>query len=532
MRHDWLLGMPDCSWQEQWDWANERLAADPVAAAISDEEAEEFLAVSFMVRFMGPGMRVKLSRAFGARLPAGGEKALRLNTVAILRKWKEPKTRELLVWLVPNTGFGRWPAPAEHPEAWTEQLFYDAYHDNLNIVWLVRARRYLGKADDLSGWFDSLASWAEKQYRLWLHIGRIALRRIVYPEAATPKREVAAAVLPQATVADLRQKDKLTGTLRHDVRGMERDRKQLKARARRAEQEAQVSLSQARGEVAAARRVLIQRVATHGQELAAQARRFELELKLLQQRLNSARQEFVQSLTSLANARRNILEGRGVTVTGCQGNEELCRLLIEGLGGSYRPEGGELVLSASAGLAGIERALRDWALQKVLIKCDGLYRRKEGRYGVALSGVRVHVGGDVIFQDTRVVSCGPSAGSLMAEYGAVAMALHWLLSVAPPPGAQVVIWSDCRSLLSRLRRRLVRRKLGCVALDAIVRRATRILQKRGNHVQFRWVPRDEVHAVDRLCDKAYRDLRWYHRRGSKPRAPLRDFLRSTLPVVV
>lgn len=532
MRHDWLLGTPRVRLRELEQWLAERLAADPAAAAISDAEAEEFFAVSYMVRGMPPEMRRKVALAVGARVFGGGEKAMRLSTIAILRKWKEPKARERLVWLIPNTTFTPWPIVADRPEAWTEELFAAAYEQYVNVVWLVRICRYLGKADDLSGWLNRLSDTAEAEYKAWLDAARLTLRRIVYPDAAPPQTTAAASSM--ATVAELREKERETGALRHDLRRLERDRRQLKKRARREEHEAKAMLSQARGEVAAARRALTAQRAAHEQELAALARRFEQEMRLERQRLAAARQEFVQAMTALADGGKGkVLAGRRITLTDCQGDEQTFRLMVESLGGACVPGGGEVALSAASGLAALERELRDLALQQVLIQCDGLYRRKEGRHGIAVAGMQVVVGGQVLRRETGVVSCGPWAGSLMAEYGALALALNWLISIGLPHGAQVVIWSDCRSLISRLRRTQgVKRKRGCITLDAGVRRAIRKLRQQGCALQIRWVPRDEVEAVDRLCDSAYRGLRWYHRRGSRPKAPLRAFLREGVPRIV
>lgn len=523
VRHDWLWGVPLSGLKEQREWVDKRLAEDPVAAAISDAEAEDFFAVSYVLRYMGPSTAQRMWRVFGVRVSGGGEKAMRFGVVSVLRQWKVTKSRELMLYMLPNLGFPQYPDPAEHPDWWTEELFYEAYHDRANIVWLVKVRRHLGKTDDLPAWFRTLGDWVEEEYRLILDVARLTLRRLVYPHLA-PGREVAAAA--QATLADLREKDRLSGTLRQDVRRLEQDRKQLKERARRAEQRVKAMLSQARGEVAAARRSLKELPASQQQELAGRARVFEQELNLVRNQLSWEYQEFKPELAPLW---ADLLHGRKVTVVEAQGIEPFCRLLVESLGGTWAPEGGGVELSAAGGLAALERELRSLALQRVLIQCDGLYRRKEGRHGVAVAGFQARAGDQIIWRDARTVSCGPLAGSLMAEYGAVVMALNWLVSVSPPPSAEIVIWSDCRALLSRLRRtRGVRRKAGCVSLDAAVRRAVRALRRQGCAVQFRWVPRDEVEVVDRLCDRAYRGLTWYHRRGSKPRVPLKEFFTAQM----
>lgn len=527
MQYDWLLGLPKASWAEQKQWVAERLAEDPAAAAISDEQAELFFAAAHMVRFMGFGTRAAVARALGVRLHGGGEKSVRMSTVAMLRRWKDRTARNLMIMMITNCAFPNWPDPVTHPDFWTEEAFDSAFHHGVNIVWLVRLRRHLGMADNLSEWFASLADWAEDEYRIWLDTGRLTMRRLVYPDQAAPVRQTAAAL--QTTMAELREKDQLTGGLRSDMRRLERDRKTLKQRTREAALKAKASLSQARGDVTAARRSLSERPRAQREELEAQARRFEHDLRLLRQLLDSARQEFARALTEATGPGRAVLEGRRITVTDCQGQEESCRLLVESIGARWVPDGGEVVLSAAGGLVALERSLRDLALNEVLITCDGLYRRKDGRHGVAISGVQVQVSGVVIYQESSVVNCGPCAGSLMAEYGAVALALSWLRAASPPPEANLVVLSDCKSLLRRLRRKEgVKRKRGCMTLDTMVRRSVRLLQSRGNEVQFRWVPRERVEVVDRLCDRAYRELRWYHRRGSKQRWPLQEFVRSAL----
>ncbi|MFZ5825872.1 MAG: hypothetical protein ACOY94_16365 [Bacillota bacterium] len=526
MQHDWLLGLPRATWAEQEAWIAERFAADPAATAISDEEAEGFFAVTYLLRFMAPEMRARMWRAFGVKVSGSGPKAIRMGVIAILRKWKEPKLRQLLLRLIPNCGFPKWPDPAMNPKVWTDEMFQKAFDEQVNIVWLVQVRRHLGEIGDLSEWLNSVAPDAERVYWFWLNVSRLTLRRIVYPQEV-PNNSVAAAV--QVDAEELRARNQQTGALRQDLRRLEQDRKQLRAKAHRAEQRAKEILSQARGEVAAARRALKERRTAHEQELAAQARRFEQEIKVEHIRLAGAREQYLRELAEITPGRGwKLLRGRSIAVSDCpEGTEEAYRALIESLGGRFVIEGGNVTYSAARGLPALEHDLRNLALQKVVIRCDGLYRRKEGRHGIAVAGLHVDAGGEIIYEDARVVSCGPLAGSLMAEYGAVLMALRWLLSACPPPGAKITIWSDCRALLGRLRKeRGVRRKPGCVTLDTTLRRAVRQLRTRGCEVQFRWVPRDEVHVVDRLCDRTYRELTWYHRRGSRPRASLRAFLQS------
>ncbi len=525
VRYDWLYGFPHLSWDELEVWVKEQMEAVPEAAQISDDEAEAFFCVAFMLRTLAPLMRQKVLRVAGLYKKANGEtkgpKWIRTSTLAILRRWKDSFLREHLVRLIPNLTFDGMPFPADNPELWTDEYMAERYDNRLNIVWIVRIRRYLGRTEDMTEFLNELSDWAEQEYRIFMDIGRLALRRIVYPDQAAAAPVAAAA---QATVQELRRKEKQAGRARQDVRRLEKDSKELKRQARKVEREVLAQISQARGEVGAARRALREQPDTFERERAALAARFEQDWKILTQQIEGAEQEFRKVI---ASTRWNVLAGRRITVTDCGESEPLCRLLVESLGGTYQPEGGEVVLSAAEGLPALDRALRNLALSRILIVTDGLYRRKEGRYGVAVAGLQVYVGRAVIHTQTAVVNCGPRAGSLMAEYGALVMALRWLERVKPPPGADVEIRSDCKTMLSRLRlSKGIKEKAGCMTLDALARRSLRRLEKAGAPVRLKWVPRDQVEVVDRLCDKGYRELRWYHRRGSQPRVPLREFLET------
>lgn len=144
VRYDWLFGMPMTSWEGLNRWIAERLAADPEAAAISDDEAEAFFCAAYMVRWMGPDFRASTARAFGVRLSGSGPKSIRLSTLAILRKWKDAQLRNLLIYLIPNSAFGAMPIPSDHPERWTDDYMRQLYRDRINIVWLVRTQ--IGRA--------------------------------------------------------------------------------------------------------------------------------------------------------------------------------------------------------------------------------------------------------------------------------------------------------------------------------------------------------------------------------------------------
>ncbi|MDB4896304.1 MAG: hypothetical protein JWN15_2566 [Firmicutes bacterium] len=527
-QQDWLFALPRAEINAQERIVAAWLAADPAAAAIPDAEAELFCAAAYMVRYFDGGYWTKLCRVANVPVSHTGPKAKRRATLMILRRWKDATVRTFLTDLIPRCGMGAFPDAATQAHRLTDECFARAYQDGLHIMWMIHVRRYLGKARGLQKWLKSLDSFAPRQYKLWLSVGRLTLRRIVYPELGPDRaaQEAAAAVQPELA-DELRTKDRQSGALRQNVRRLQQDRRHLKDRARRAEQEARTLLTQARGEVAGAHRALKAQWAAQERELAELARKQAGELATLRARLVGARDEFARTLASVvATGPVDLLRGRTVTVDGPSADQGLHRLLVESLGGTV---GDGVTIPAWAGFAAFDRQLRSLALERVLIKCDGLYRHREGRAGIAISGFQVHIGDEAAFRASKVVCCGPSAGSLMAEYGAAAMALGWLFAGDPPPGAQVEIWSDCKTMLSRIRRpHPARRKQGCITLDRTVRRLISLLTKRGCDVRLRWVPRDEVYAVDRLCDEAYRAQLWYHRPSRRPHVPLRAFL-ATVP---
>jgi ribonuclease HI len=300
---------------------------------------------------------------------------------------------------------------------------------------------------------------------------------------------------------------------------------------RRAELQAKAILAEARGEVEAARKALLEEQAGWARTLADQMRQFDLQAADLQREIAAARAAFIGSLAALAagTGAARPLDGRTFTLPDPQpADSEACRLLAESLGAALVPAGGERLPGPAENLTDLERRLRQAALQDVLIKCDGLYRRKADRPGIAVSAFEVHARGQVICRGGNVTCSGRAAGSLMAEYGAAAMALRWLYAAGLAPGSRAEIWIDCRPLVLSLRRKHAgQRKRGCVQLDRAAKRLLHALHLRGCAVEIRWVPRDEVYAVDRLCDLVYREAAWYHRRrNSVYNVPLRRFLRS------
>jgi ribonuclease HI len=530
MNFNWLFSTPPPgSYDEQRAHIRAAVAADPTAAAIGDDEAETFMCAAFLLGSYRPSGAVNLFRAVGIPPALHGPRSFRRAVLMTLRRWRDDRVRNLLTSLIPNVGIGRFPDVAEQGEYWTEEAFVEAYESGLNLVWLVRVKRYLGAPDDWEEWLDSISPWAPDHYRALLDVGRLTMRRLVYPDRLRhwPAQQAAAALQPEL-VESLREKDRISGSLRQGVRQAEQTRKALRRQLKRREQESRELLAQARGEVNAARRALADRCKAQERELQEQARQFEGRLAALREQLAAERRAFVERLAGLP--RVDVLGGRPVWVEADAGlDPEACRLLVESLGGRLAADGPAVTLSGQGGFVGLERQLRDLALQQVQIRSDGLCRRKEGRPAIAASGFVARLGAGATLELGSVTCCGPAASSLMAEFGALAMALAWLVRAGAPRGARVEIWSDCRVMLSRLRQpQACRWTRGCVTLDRRVRSLLWQLDRRGVSVTLKWVPRDEVDAADRLCDRTYRAAAWYHRRGGSYKAPLKAFLRETV----
>lgn len=529
MRKDWFFPIPEGDFDTQEMLSAQWLAADPVACTISDEEAETFFTSAYVLQRYAWNEVPRIWRRLGVKVSYTGPHTVLRGNVLALRQWKRPSGRRLLVSLITHSKPHGFPAPTTHGDEWTEELFNQAWADGFNLLWLIQTRRYLGKASALSTWMQQLGPKAEQSYRIHVNVARIWLRRIVYPTAEIGHaQDQVAAALQESLTEDLREKDMLSGILRKDVRRLEQDRRRLRKAARRAEHEARQAVLQARGEVRVARRDFKIRLAALERERLAQSQRLEREIAALRQEIAAVRLDFVRHFSDrAAEAPPRVLAGRTFMVSGSAANREIYRVLVESYGGILVETGGTFVIPASASMSDVERTLRSLAIQNVLIKCDGLYRRKGGRPGIAMAGFQVHLGKVEAGMKSAVVCCGPVAGSFMAEYGAIVMALSWLLKIGPAPGAEAEIWSDCKWMLQWIDGRRPRpNRLGCATLHGMVQRLMRRLKRQGCKVVLRWVPREKVHDVDRLCDRAYHGVKWYHARYGRPRSPLSVFLRK------
>ncbi|MDF2629179.1 MAG: hypothetical protein K0R39_3010 [Symbiobacteriaceae bacterium] len=540
---DWLLVLPQAdSWSEKAQKARQMVTADPVAAAIPEEEAAWFYVMADMLRYASREKQVRWIRRFGLRLDSPSEPNVRRGLRMVLRLWRqEPRRSQVIEW-AKGISYPKYKNAAGR-DFWTAERFTEALADEeIDITWICGVARELGVLTEAGAFLEAHgADGRIDEYRYCCDVGRLTMRKVVYPESEkrpAQQEETAAAVQAAAeALTDLAEKERKTSALRQDVRRLERDRKLLKEQNRRLTQEQKAEVSQARGEVAAAERELREFQAAHRAALAEQERRFQAEMAAIAKQIREAREEY--ALTLREQRVVPLLAGRTVRVVGAEGDLTAPRAQVETLGallagapGPGAAPGDEptATVDASGGLAALERQLRSLALGEIHIKCDGNWRKKMGRFGISSAAFEVLQGGRSIYQEGRPVSCGPLTSPVMSEYAAIIMALNWVARARPAARSRILIWSDCKYLVDHINGTTsLERQRGCATLDRHLLRLLRRVERMGYPVTLTWVPRANVHAMDRLCAATYYRTTWYHRRekGAKwPTLPLEQFLRE------
>jgi ribonuclease HI len=534
---DWLLVGPQApTWPEGAQKARELVAADPVAAAIEEEEAARFYAIADMVRFAARDHQVRWIRQFGLRLDGPSEPNVRRALRMLLRQWRQETKREAMVRWGQRVCYDNYENAGAGPDYWTAERFTQALADReIDIVWVCNVARDLGVLTDATAFLEAHGA-AERvdEYRYWCDVGRLTLRKLVYPEPenAQVQQETAAAAAPVSaeSLSSLAEKERTTSALRQSVRRLERDRKRLKEQNRRLTKKQMAEVSQARSEVAAAERELRELQAAHAAALAGRESQFEQEKAAIEKQIAEARAAYARTLRELRVA--PVMAGRSVQVVGATGDPLALQAQVESLGGRIAQPGEKAtaIVDGGGGHAALERQLRSLALGDIHIKCDGNWRRKMGRHGISNAAFEVLREGRSIYQEGRPVCCGPLTSPIMSEYAAIIMALSWVLRVRPAAGSRVLVWSDCKFLVDHVngRWRLAPER-GCAMLDHLLGRLLRRAERLGYRVMITWVPRANVHDVDRLCAATYYATAWYHRvkKGVKaPTLPLEQFLRT------
>lgn len=536
---DWLLVDPQApTWPERVQKAQEMVAADPVAAAIAEDEAALFYMLADMVRFADRDHQVRWIRYFGVRLDSASEPDVRRGLRTMLRLWRQESRREQFIrWERANSYDGYKNASAGL-EYWTAERFTEALADlGINPLWVCIVARDLGILTDATAFLEAHgAAKRVDEYRYWCDVGRLTMRKLLYPapDDAPARHETAAAAAPATAelLSDLAAKERTASALRQSVRRLERDRKLLKEQNRRLTKAQRAEVSRAQGEVAVAERELREFQAAHAAAMTERERQFEREKTAVEKQITEVRAAFARMLKEQRVA--PVLAGRAVQVMGAKGDLTTVRAQVESLGARFVAPGAatEAVTTVDAGdgHAALERQLRNLALGSIHIKCDGNWRRRMGRHGISNAAFEVLHDGRSIYQEGRPVCCGPLTSPVMSEYAAIILALSWVLRARPAARSQVLIWSDCKFLVDHVngRRRLDRTR-GCAMLDHLLVRLLRRAERMGYRVNITWVPRAHVHDMDRLCAATYYAATWYHRwkkEDKAPSLPLEQFLRS------
>ena len=536
---DWLLVGPQVStWPEGAQKARELVAADPVAAAIAEAEAARFYVLAEMVRFAERDRQVRWIRRFGVRLDGPSEPNVRRALRTLLRQWRQERSREWMVRWEQSIVYDNYKNASAGPDYWTAERFTQALADReIDIVWVCNVARDLGVLTDATAFLEAHGA-AERvdEYRYWCDVGRLTLRKLVYPEPENVQvqQETAAAAAPVSaeSLSSLAEKERTTSALRHSVRRLEQDRKRLREQNRRLTKQQMAETSRARAEVAAAERELREFQAAHAAALAGRERQFEQEKAAIEQQIAEAQATYARTLRELQVA--PVLAGRSVQVVGATGDRLAVQAQVESLGARLvepgAPSRADAIVDGSGGHAALERQLRSLALGDLHIKCDGNWRRKMGRHGISNAAFEVLREGRSIYQHGRPVCSGPLTSPIMSEYAAVIMALSWVLRVRPAAGSRILVWSDCKFLVDHINGRWrLEPERGCAMLDHLLGRLLRRVERLGYRVFLTWVPRANVHDMDRLCAATYYATTWYHRwkKGEKvPTLPLEQFLRT------
>lgn len=295
---DWLFGLPPEGrpLDEQEEIVAARMAANPAAREIDDDEAEAFMAVAVFVRNAGQDVLRVFARCAGVPYTGHTGRGRKFMMLRILRRWRNKQRRTALTDLLRYIGTNPIGSVVENGDTITTEMLADLFGKGFNIVWLTRMMRMLGRADEIPAFLAGVAEWGEREYRLWLDMSRLKVREIVYGDTSQP-REAGAPGQQQAKLErKLRSKEALIQSLASDRQQMEQSRRAMRGTATRTEEELQELLEQARQDVAAAARDLERRRSEQERELADQEARHRARVQVLKGRLAEARREYAAAI--------------------------------------------------------------------------------------------------------------------------------------------------------------------------------------------------------------------------------------------
>lgn len=377
MTANWLFQIPEApSFEDQKRILASRLEADPGARAISDEEAETFLASAHALVFSPPNVLATFAKLFGMPGRVTTESFKRHLILVVLRSWRETRTKEVLL-VVRTSIYYRDLGAANDKFARLElEDLVGAYYRKHNLIWLIHLLRLTNRADLIPHFLDRLDEFARDYYPMMLDVGRLMIRRIV--DRVSPPAERSGANQPGTSLkAKLREQAHSTSQAKREL---ERQR-QVNARQerwRKAKEAAlQAYVESVRQEVAVLAAQLVETERVHADEEAALWERHRLRLAGLAAEESEAEAAFAQALTAetialpLANLRvalrgawstaeRHLIESAGGQLV----NERPDLILALGEQGEDRPASGHF-FTPETGPAALERLLHRRILQQI-----------------------------------------------------------------------------------------------------------------------------------------------------------------------
>lgn len=332
----WLFQIPEAPFEETQAIIEARIQADPGAQAISDEEAENFMATAIALAYSPPHLFEIMAKTFGRVGRATNKSFRRQTTLQILRSWRNPRLQKPLLLTRAVMQFDNLPAGHEGPERVTLDVLVQGYNRRQNVIWLCNLLRQTGQADQIPAFLDrldDLDEYAPAIYRTHLHVGRLMLRRIV-DRVNTQKAQTDSS---QHVRVQLKER-RLHALLAEEEMEEKRSRLARQERQRKAKEAAlSAYLDGVRQEVAAAEDRLAETVKRQEEEITTLQEEHQRRLSEIDAEIAVGETLFAQRLAALTAAWP--LADLRVWLEGECGEAE--RLQIETLGGRLLPSPSE-----------------------------------------------------------------------------------------------------------------------------------------------------------------------------------------------
>lgn len=377
---DWLFQWPEHNgtWRGLCDAVEAELGNHPDAAALSDDEAEQFVAVAWALLKAGPVAVAQICHMVGVVPLHGTQRSVRRNIVAVLRTWPAQRHRELLVKLPRFLGIGRLREIVRRPERYSWQMLADAWVDGDSIVWITQVMRATGHQEEIPAFLEQFGDRATLERRALVASGKLIMKRVVWQGRATAQAQAERQAQQSRFLRQrLRQQESALKSLESDLAQVAQRRDALRQAAQNAQANARALLEQARAEAAAAEAELAQRQAAHAREITSLVGRCESRIQELSQRLTDLRLEQAAALRERGRNGMGPLTGLTFSVTGLEADPQGCRALIESAGGRVVKEGAQVQIAVGSagegpfdtretGLAGLERVIRSQVAPRLL----------------------------------------------------------------------------------------------------------------------------------------------------------------------